>query len=48
MKKFSENVEFLLGKKEFSQTTLLPFEKILIDFLKDFSNKLNNHPNIIE
>lgn len=44
MKKFSENVEFLLGKKEFSQTTLLPFEKILIDFLKDFSNKLNNHP----
>ena len=44
MKKFSEKVEFLLGKKEFSQTTLLPFEKNLIDFLKDFSNKLNNHP----
>jgi hypothetical protein len=46
MKPLFENVEFLLGKREFSNATLLPFEKVIINFLKDFSNGLNDHIDV--
>ena len=37
MKDFLKNIKFLLGKKEISKSTLLPFDKIILDFLKEFS-----------
>ena len=43
MKDFLKDIKFLLGKKEISKSTLLPFDKVILDFLKEFSAELNKH-----
>ena len=42
MKDFLKDIKFLLGKKKISKSTLIPFDKIILDFLKDFSIELNS------